>query len=62
MDAYKVWSMRCDKQRSEYHLEYEARVSAHSRDEAVRMVKVRFDRDTGGYPAAGINWMAIKLP
>lgn len=62
MDAYKVWSMRCDKQRSEYRLEYEARVSAHSRDEALRMVKVRFDRDTGHYSSTGSNWMAIKLP
>lgn len=62
MDVYKVWSMRCDKQRSEYHLEHETRVAAHSRDEALRMVKVQFDRETARYSSAGSNWMAIKLP
>ena len=62
MDAYKVWSMSCDKKRCNYTVEYEARVNAVSRREAVEQVKGEYRR-TCGVPGAGrLNWMAIKLP
>jgi len=62
MDAYKVWSMRCDKQRSNYRMEYEARVSANSSDEALKMVKNHYQRKADDNQNREVNWMVTKLP
>ncbi|MBX2825584.1 MAG: hypothetical protein KTR33_12695 [Gammaproteobacteria bacterium] len=62
MDAYKVWSMSCDKRHSNYRMEYETRVTANSRDEALKLVKNQYQRSSGDTSARGINWMVTKLP
>jgi len=62
MDAYKVWSMSCDKRQSDYRVEYEARVAAESYDEALRMVMGQYEQETREPLCSTTNWMAVKLP
>jgi hypothetical protein len=63
MKMYKVWSMRCDRGKQNYPVEYSTRVRAISSDEALARAKVEFDRGRHSAPVGRrLDWMVTRLP
>ena len=62
MDTYKVWSMSTDSDQSDFRIEYETRVEASGKTEAVKCVQQEFLADSDEVSLTEWDWMAVKLP